>query len=101
MHEGAGVAVVEWVGGKAACVCACACMQVYRMCVVEALLYGFPLHLQRICGGVGECVCEKCRCQEGYEGEHCESCDISVIEVSPTHPVTPFHQPLRASPPCL
>ena len=55
------------------------------VCIAVTLSSDVPLCLQRICGGVGECVCEECRCQEGYKGQHCESCDISVIEVSPTH----------------
>ena len=55
------------------------------VCIAVTPSSDVPLCLQRIRGGVGECVCEECRCQEGYKGPHCESCDISVIEVSPTH----------------
>ena len=54
------------------------------------------VHLQRVCGGVGECVCEECKCQEGYSGMHCEYCDSTVIKVSPAH--LP-HPPVPSLPP--
>lgn len=69
-----------------------------ELCKAEALSYGFLLCPQRICGGVGECVCEECRCQKGYKGEHCEICDINVIEVSPVHLLHHLLKPLNAPP---
>ena len=62
------------------------------------LLLLFPLMMSlSVCSGsvVGwGSVCEECRCQEGYKGQHCESCDISVIEISPTH--LPQHNLLKS-----
>ena len=64
------------------------------VCIAVTLSSDVPLCLQQIRGGVGECVCEESRCQEGYKGQHCESYDISVIEVSPTH--LPQHNLLKS-----
>ena len=68
------------------CVCLCLCRSMY----VCMYCCHFPLMSLSVCsrsvvrrGSV--CVCEESRCQEGYKGQHCESYDISVIEVSPTH----------------
>ena len=59
------------------------------------LLSLFPLMSLSVCsesvvGWGSVCV----RCQEGYKGQHCESYDISVIEVSPTH--LPQHNLLKS-----
>ena len=75
------------------CVCLCLCRSMY-VCIAVTLSSNVPLCLQQIRGGVGECVCEESRCQEGYKGQHCESYDISVIEVSPTH--LPQHNLLKS-----
>ena len=75
------------------CVCLCLCRSMY-VCIAVTLSSDVPLCLQQIRGGVGECVCEESRCPEGYKRQHCESYDISVIEVSPTH--LPQHNLLKS-----
>ena len=75
------------------CVCLCLCRSMY-VCIAVTPSSDVPLCLQQIRGGVGECVCEESRYQEGYKGQHCESYDISVIEVSPTR--LPQHNLLKS-----
>lgn len=44
------------------------------------LLSYFSFIMQVICSGKGNCVCNKCDCDEGYIGDRCQECvSVSLI----------------------